>query len=70
MVDVIKKLCCSCKNNNLGNKNCNKKIIIIEGKETKCYKCENYIKDESKIIPYQKPLEITAKRINVNRKDF
>lgn len=59
MVDVFfEKICSICKN----NKSCNNCIVISE-KPTESLKkiyCANYIKDDSKIVPYKQPLIVTA----------
>ena len=62
MVDIFEnKMCNYCKNSE-----CNKEIIIINNGGNVTYKCNNYLKDETKIVPYEKPLIITAKRKYIN----
>lgn len=59
MVDIFKREICNyCKNTR-----CEKKGLIesnINGLKT--FKCTNYLKDASKIIPIEKPLSVTAPR--------
>lgn len=58
MVDIFEqKMCNYCKNTN-----CNKRIIVEGNKYMTVYRCEEYQKDSNKIIPYEKPLVVTAKR--------
>ena len=60
MEDIFeKKICSICKN----NINCNY-FNIIETTDglTKVVSCKDYLKDSSKIIPYEPPLIVTAKR--------
>lgn len=66
MVDIFKKgMCNYCK-----NKKCNKKIIKDINKGVVIYKCEEYIKDNSKIEPYVEPLLVTAKRSYVQEREI
>lgn len=59
MVDIFKKEICNyCKN--LGCEK--KKLIEFETDGLKTFKCIEYEKDSSKIIPIERPLSITAKR--------
>ena len=61
MVDMFRiKMCNYCKHN--GNCNYYKIEKNVLNKKTIEYKCNSYLKDTSKIIPYQKPLLVTAKR--------
>lgn len=61
MVSTFKQEMCSyCKNTK-----CSKSLIIVKEPNCKCYKCNEYCKDETKIIPYEKPLQVTAKRTYV-----
>lgn len=63
MVDMFeKKMCDCCKNNN-----CNHKIEIIKRNNLIIHKCYEYVKDESKIVPYQEPLIVTAERDYVTK---
>lgn len=59
MVDIFRKEICNyCKNTK-----CEKKELIetdING--LKSFKCIDYIKDPTKIIPIERPLPVTAKR--------
>lgn len=59
MVDIFKKEICNyCKNTR-----CEKKgLIESETDGLKIFKCIDYSKDPSKIIPIEKPLSITAPR--------
>lgn len=58
MVDIFEnEMCNYCKNTN-----CKKTFTIDSFKGVTTYKCNEYIKDNKKIIPYEKPLIITAKR--------
>lgn len=62
MVDIFEnKMCNYCKNSE-----CNKEITVINNEGVTTYRCKNYIKDEAKIIPYEEPLIITAKRKYIN----
>lgn len=61
MVDMfVNKMCYYCSNNK-----CNKQIEIINVKNCITYKCNEYIKNKNKIVPYQKPLLVIAKRDHV-----
>ena len=68
MVDIFQKEICNyckntqCKKNNYNNN----EIIEIEKDKVITYKCINYKKDLSKIIPIEPPLSITAKRDYIN----
>lgn len=63
MVDMfVKKMCYYCCNNNCSN---NLKVIKTDNCTT--YKCDEYIKDESKIVPYVEPLFVTAERDYVTK---
>ena len=58
MVDLFKeKICNYCKKTK-----CQNKILSKNKEEVIIYKCEEYEKDCSKIIPYEAPAIITAKR--------
>lgn len=58
MVDIfVDKICYYCSNNR-----CHKKVEIIKVKNCTTYKCDEYKKNKTKIIPYQKPLLVTAER--------
>lgn len=63
MVDIFKKEICNyCKNTE-----CEKKELIeLEMNGLKTFKCINYVKDPSKIIPIERPLSVTAKRDYIN----
>lgn len=66
MVDVFElKICGCCK-----NRNCSHNIITNEGTNLLSYKCNEYVKDLSKITPYEKPLTITAERDYISAKEF
>ncbi len=64
MVDIFKKEICNyCKNTKCEESEYNRHEVV----ETKVdgvtiYKCVNYQKDSSKIVPIQPPLFITAER--------
>lgn len=65
MVDMfVEKMCNYCLNNN-----CNKKVEVKKIKNCTTYKCDEYIKDESKIVPYQEPLLVTAERSYVTKRE-
>lgn len=68
MIDVfINKICCCC-----SNKNCNKKmaqVAIVISKDCTTYKCNDYIKNNKKIVPYKEPLIVTAPREYVTKKE-
>jgi hypothetical protein len=58
MVDVFENgICNYCK-----NKACSRAIVIVKEQDTITYRCDEYIKDITKIVPYEKPLLVTAKR--------
>lgn len=66
MVDIFKNNICNyCK-----NIDCKKQIYIINGKGIITYKCDEYVKNSRKIIRYEKPLIVTAKRDYVNLKEL
>lgn len=59
MVDMFyEKICNCCKNTN-----CEKNIVINSEAGVTSYKCNQYIKDDTKVIPYEKPAFITANTI-------
>lgn len=59
MVDMFyEKICNYCK-----NANCKKNIVINDNAGVTRYKCNEYIKDSTKIIPYEEPAFITANTI-------
>ena len=63
MVDMfVDKMCNYCLNGN-----CNKKVEIIQNKNCTTYKCNEYIRNQIKIVPYQEPLVITAERDYVTK---
>lgn len=62
MVDMFEtKICNYCKNTE-----CDNKIIEFKDGNLTTYKCENYMKDASKIIPPEPSLFVTAKRDYIN----
>lgn len=66
MIDMfVYNMCSYCLNNN-----CNQKVEIIETKNCTTYKCNEYVKDKKKIIPYQEPLVVTAERSYVIKKEI
>ena len=59
MVDMFyEKICNYCKNTE-----CGKNIVVNDIQGIKRYKCNEYIKDDTKIKPYEKPAFITANTI-------
>lgn len=64
MVDMFKKQICNyCKNTECEkNEYYKNKIIGIKIDELIIYKCIDYKKDSSKIIPIDPPLPVTAER--------
>lgn len=54
-----RQICSVCENYDCCNKN---KIEYKIDKEINVYFCTSYKKDTKKIIPYEKPLTVTAKR--------
>ena len=68
MVDIFyKEVCSYCKNI---NDNCDKILDIYEQKEITTYKCKSYLRDDSKIKGYEKPLIVTAERDYINSQEF
>jgi hypothetical protein len=66
MVDIFEKeLCNYCKKTQ-----CIRKIIKKQSNNVITLKCEEYEKDESKIIPYEPPLIVTAKRDYIIKKEI
>lgn len=70
MEDIFKrKICPFCEKNN--SIDCNEHIIFKEDNlEVKSICCSNYVKNEAKIIPYEKPLEVTARRSYVKNREI
>ena len=69
MEDIFEeKICSVCKKYNL--EFCPKKIQTRINDKTIEIFCNDYKKDQSKIKPYVKPLEITAKRDYLKNIDF
>lgn len=63
MVGIFEeKICSYCKNSN-----CKKQINTDVEKDITTYKCDEYIKDVKKIIPYQEPLKVLADRDYVKK---
>lgn len=64
MVDIFRKQICNyCKNTECEkNEYFEKKIIEIKVDGITIYKCVDYKKDSSKIIPIDPPLPVTAER--------
>ena len=59
MVDVFKeKICNYCRNTE-----CKNNIVIKDEQGVIYSKCTDYLRDDSKIMPYEKPAFITAKKI-------
>ena len=52
------------------NSNCHKEVEIIRTKNCTTYKCNEYVKNKKKIIPYQEPLVVTAERNYVIKKEI
>ena len=70
MEDIFKKeICPFCeKFNKIG---CTEHIVFNEDESNvKRMCCHNYAKNEAKIVPYEKPLEITAKRSHVKMREI
>lgn len=65
MIDMFEKKLCSC----CKNENCNHNIVITVKKNIVTYKCNEYIKNPKKLVPYKKPLIVTAKRDYVTEVD-
>lgn len=63
MVDIFKREICNYCKDTQCEKN---ELIKIETDGLRIYKCMNYKKDSSKIIPIEPPLPITAKRDYIN----
>lgn len=61
----INKMCYYCVNNN-----CNKMVLIEKSGNCVVYRCNEYIKDKNKIVPYQEPLVVTVERDYMNRKQI
>lgn len=65
MIDVfVNKMCNYCLNNN-----CHNKIKITKHKNCIIYKCDEYIKNKSKVVAYKAPLIVTAERDYVSKKE-
>ena len=65
MIDMfVSKMCYCCLNDKCSH---NLEIENIKGCTT--YKCNEYIRDKSKIIPYEEPLIVTAERNYVTKKE-
>lgn len=66
MIEIfVNKMCCYCKNNK-----CNHKVEILNNNNCTTYKCNEYIKDENKIVPYEEPLYVTAEREYITKKEI
>lgn len=66
MVDVFEEQICSiCKKHDILN--CKKAIFVKEEKNMKTIYCNDYDKDETKIVPYVQPLFVTAERDYINK---
>jgi hypothetical protein len=66
MIDMfVEKMCYSCLNNK-----CNRNIEILKIKSCTTYRCNEYVKDKTKIIPYEEPLIVTAERSYVTKKEI
>lgn len=67
MVDMfVKKMCYYCCKDNCSKK-VKSKVKVIKLDNCTTYKCDEYVKDESKIVPYVEPLIVTAERDYVSR---
>lgn len=68
MVDIFKKEICNYCKNKQDDKNeyCKSGLVEINLDGLNIYKCPDYIKDPTKIIPIEPPLPITAKRDYIN----
>lgn len=62
-----RQICSVCKNYDNCNKN---KIEYKIDKEIDVYFCTSYKKDPKKIIPYEKPLIVTAQRDYVSKTEI
>lgn len=64
MVDIFRKEICNyCKNTECEKNEYDKNVLTeIRTDGVTIYKCINYKKDPSKIIPTERPLPVTAKR--------
>lgn len=69
MEDIFRtKICPFCKKFN--SMDCNRHIVFNNEINIKRMCCYNYVKNEAKIIPYEKPLEVTAKRDYVKGREI
>lgn len=66
MIDMfVNKMCYCCLNDK-----CSQNVEIIKVKGCTTYKCNEYIRNKDKIIPYQEPLIVTAERSYVTKKEI
>ena len=65
MVDMfVNKMCYYCL-----KENCSQKIEMFKDRNGTTYKCLEYVKNKTKIVPYQEPLIVTAEREYVTKKE-
>lgn len=66
MIDMfVSKMCYCCLNDK-----CSHSVGIVKVKNCTTYKCDEYVRDKSKITPYQEPLIVTADRSYVTKKQI
>lgn len=66
MIDMfVSKMCYCCLNDK-----CSQNIKIEKIKNCTTYRCDEYIKNTTKIVPYQEPLLVTADRSYVTKKEL
>lgn len=70
MEDIFKReICPFCEKFN--GIECNEHIIFKQDEfNVKRMCCSNYAKNEAKIVPYEKPLEVTARRSYVKNREI
>lgn len=65
MVDMfVNKMCYYCL-----KEDCSKKVEMFRDRNCTTYKCSEYIKNKTKIVPYQEPLIVTAEREYVTKRE-
>ena len=70
MEDIFEKeICPFCEKFN--SIECNRHMVFTECEfDVKKICCTNYAKNEAKIVPYEKPLEVTARRNYVKMREI
>ena len=70
MEDIFRReICPFCEKFN--SIDCNEHIDFKENEfHIKKMYCSNYVKNEAKIVPYEKPLEVTARRSYVKNREI